>query len=171
MAIAGGELCVFRQRHRLKPIPVMPKKLQLQFFYKIIIVLASIATIGSIFFLIIDVYAHPGRTASDGCHYCRTNCDYWGVPWNTRHCHNGYVPPQTEQTIEEIPVVEQGKIGLGLEERTPFPVVEITDGDTIKIKDDNGDIEKVRIIGIDTPETVHPSKPVECFGKEASNKT
>ena len=25
--------------------------------------------------------AHSGRTASDGCHYCRTNCDKWGVPW------------------------------------------------------------------------------------------
>ena len=34
------------------------------------------------------VSAHPGRTASDGCHYCRTNCDKWGVPWNKRHCHN-----------------------------------------------------------------------------------
>lgn len=33
------------------------------------------------------VFAHPGRTASDGCHYCRTNCDKWGVPWNERHCH------------------------------------------------------------------------------------
>lgn len=22
--------------------------------------------------------AHPGRTAADGCHYCRTNCDKWG---------------------------------------------------------------------------------------------
>ena len=31
--------------------------------------------------------AHPGRTAADGCHYCRTNCDSWGVPWNERHCH------------------------------------------------------------------------------------
>ena len=31
--------------------------------------------------------AHPGRTAADGCHYCRTNCDTWGVPWNERHCH------------------------------------------------------------------------------------
>ena len=36
-----------------------------------------------------QMYAHPGRTASDGCHYCRTNCDKWGVPWNERHCHNG----------------------------------------------------------------------------------
>lgn len=34
-------------------------------------------------------YAHPGRTASDGCHYCRTNCDKWGVPWNERYCHGG----------------------------------------------------------------------------------
>lgn len=35
------------------------------------------------------VDAHPGRTAADGCHYCRTNCDYYGVPWNERHCHGG----------------------------------------------------------------------------------
>ena len=33
-------------------------------------------------------YSHPGRTAADGCHYCRTNCDQWGVEWNVRHCHN-----------------------------------------------------------------------------------
>ncbi len=41
------------------------------------------------------VLAHPGNTASDGCHYCRTRCDYWGVPWNQRHCHGGssYTPP------------------------------------------------------------------------------
>lgn len=32
--------------------------------------------------------AHPGNTAADGCHYCRTNCDKWGVHWNERHCHN-----------------------------------------------------------------------------------
>lgn len=36
-----------------------------------------------------SVIAHPGRTAADGCHYCRTNCDSWGVPWNERHCHEG----------------------------------------------------------------------------------
>lgn len=37
-------------------------------------------------------FSHPGRTASDGCHYCRTNCDKWGVPWNVRHCHNAAEP-------------------------------------------------------------------------------
>lgn len=34
-------------------------------------------------------YAHPGRTAADGCHYCGTNCDRWGVTWNERYCHGG----------------------------------------------------------------------------------
>ena len=32
--------------------------------------------------------AHPGRTASDGCHYCRTNCDKWDLEKDQRHCHN-----------------------------------------------------------------------------------
>lgn len=31
--------------------------------------------------------AHPGRTASDGMHYCRTNCESWGVPYGQRHGH------------------------------------------------------------------------------------
>lgn len=42
-----------------------------------------------------------------------------------------------------------------------------TDGDTLRVRMD-GIEEKVRLIGIDTPESVHPSEPVECFGKEAS---
>lgn len=36
--------------------------------------------------------AHPGNTAADGCHYCRTNCDRWGEAWGERHCHGGYSP-------------------------------------------------------------------------------
>jgi micrococcal nuclease len=47
------------------------------------------------------------------------------------------------------------------------PVVRIIDGDTIQVEID-GQLERVRYIGVDTPETVHPSKPVQCFGKEAS---
>ncbi|MFH1456797.1 MAG: thermonuclease family protein [Patescibacteria group bacterium] len=45
----------------------------------------------------------------------------------------------------------------------------VVDGDTVEFTC-NGKDEKIRIIGIDTPETVHPSKPVQCFGKEASQK-
>ena len=46
-------------------------------------------------------------------------------------------------------------------------VTRVIDGDTIKVEV-GGQIETVRLIGIDTPETVHPRKPVEYFGKEAS---
>ncbi len=45
-------------------------------------------------------------------------------------------------------------------------VINVIDGDTIKIE--GGQV--VRYIGIDTPETTHPSKPVQCYGKEASDK-
>ena len=50
----------------------------------------------------LKVYAHPGNTASDGCHYCRTNCDDWGVEWNERHCHNG-----SESDYEEDSYIEE----------------------------------------------------------------
>jgi micrococcal nuclease len=48
-------------------------------------------------------------------------------------------------------------------------VIRAIDGDTIEV-DIDGSVYKVRYIGIDTPKTVHPSQPVECFGKEASDK-
>jgi len=43
--------------------------------------------------------AHPGNTAADGCHYCRTNCSSWGVGWNVRHCHGGKKSFTTGKTI------------------------------------------------------------------------
>ena len=46
-------------------------------------------------------------------------------------------------------------------------VVRVVDGDTIVVDRGQGP-ERVRYIGVDTPETVHPSKPVEAFGHEAS---
>lgn len=46
-------------------------------------------------------------------------------------------------------------------------VTKVIDGDTIELQ--NG--QRVRLLGIDTPETKDPRRPVGCFGKEASNKT
>jgi len=46
-------------------------------------------------------------------------------------------------------------------------VVEVVDGDTIHVQLPSG-VEKVRIIGIDTPETVDPNRPASCFGAEAT---
>ncbi|HVL52937.1 MAG TPA: thermonuclease family protein, partial [Vitreimonas sp.] len=47
-------------------------------------------------------------------------------------------------------------------------VLRVVDGDTIQIDRGRGP-ERVRYIGVDTPETVHPSKPVEWMGNEASD--
>lgn len=49
-------------------------------------------------------------------------------------------------------------------------VTRVVDGDTAIILID-GVSEKVRLIGVDTPETVDPRKAVQCFGKEASELT
>ncbi len=46
-------------------------------------------------------------------------------------------------------------------------IIRVIDGDTVVLRL-QGEIETVRLIGVDTPETVHPTKPVECFGPEAS---
>ncbi len=49
----------------------------------------------------------------------------------------------------------------------PFAVTKVVDGDTIWVRV-GGDRVKLRLIGIDTPETVDPGEPVGCFGPEAS---
>lgn len=48
-------------------------------------------------------------------------------------------------------------------------VVRVVDGDTVRVLVDGASEDiSVRLIGIDTPETVAPGKPVECFGPEAT---
>ncbi|WP_137789969.1 thermonuclease family protein [Bacillus sp. E(2018)] len=61
---------------------------------------------------------------------------------------------------------------LGSEDgtRIPVKVEKVVDGDTIKVRVD-GKLETVRFLLIDTPESVHPTKPVQPFSKEASTFT
>jgi micrococcal nuclease len=49
-------------------------------------------------------------------------------------------------------------------------VSQVIDGDTVHVTI-GGTTEEIRLIGVDTPETVHPTKPVQCFGPEASQHT
>jgi micrococcal nuclease len=49
-------------------------------------------------------------------------------------------------------------------------VTRVTDGDTVQVLV-AGEKRAVRLIGVDTPETVHPKKPVQFYGKEASDFT
>lgn len=47
-------------------------------------------------------------------------------------------------------------------------VIRVVDGDTIKVLLEPGRYETVRYIGVDTPESVKPDTPVQCFAKQAS---
>ncbi len=49
-------------------------------------------------------------------------------------------------------------------------IIEVIDGDTVVVGLSGRD-ETVRLLGIDTPETKHPTTPPECFGAEASART
>jgi len=51
-----------------------------------------------------------------------------------------------------------------------YRVVQVFDGDTIVVQRGRTR-ETIRLLGIDTPETHHPTKPVQCYGPEASAYT
>lgn len=55
-----------------------------------------------------------------------------------------------------------------IRENIDSTVVKVIDGDTINVQA-NGQAYTIRLIGIDSPETVDPRKTVQCFGKEASD--
>jgi micrococcal nuclease len=60
---------------------------------------------------------------------------------------------------------------VAAQERIPVGLVEVVDGDTLKLDVGGGIVEVVRIVGVDTPETRHPERGVECWGPEASART
>ncbi len=68
---------------------------------------------------------------------------------------------QSAQLMPHKRVIDKTKPTIGL-----VHVARVVDGDTIEIEGG----EHVRYIGMNTPETVDPRRPVQCFGKEASNK-
>lgn len=71
--------------------------------------------------------------------------------------------PLLIQYAQKNQTLQQAQPGL-------YRVTEFSDGDTITV-DMNGIPEKIRFIGVDTPETHDPRKPVQCYGQAASNFT
>lgn len=69
----------------------------------------------------------------------------------------GYLQQPATNTKQ---VIEQSTPGL-------YQVSKFDDGDTIQV-DMEGKKETVRFIGVDTPETHDPRKPIQCFGKAAA---
>ncbi len=76
---------------------------------------------------------------------------------------------QKERTQEPMVIAQtspsEKSLSQEVKDRTVL-VTRIIDGDTIEIEGG----QKIRYIGIDTPETVDPRRPVQCFGIEASNR-
>jgi len=68
--------------------------------------------------------------------------------------------------IPEVDFPQDLKTEKNRSDLVQYEVIRVIDGDTVELK--NG--ERLRYNDIDTPETVHPSKPIECFGPEASAK-
>ncbi|MBQ7196018.1 MAG: thermonuclease family protein [Synergistaceae bacterium] len=99
-------------------------------------------------------FAHPGKLDANGGHYDKETGEY--------HYHKG---PNALQSLE----IRRNTVYKAKVER-------VVDGDTAIISfvfDDGSKYtkERVRFLGVDTPETVHPNKPVQYYGKEASNFT
>ena len=102
---------------------------------------------------------HGGGLDRWGCHHNRKQGGY--------HCHRGKLAGRyfssKAQALKALDKLEPRKYAK--ERPVVWRKVErIIDGDTIVLDGE----ERIRLIGVDTPETVHPTKPVEYFGKEAS---
>jgi micrococcal nuclease len=95
------------------------------------------------------------------------------------HCNPPPPPPEIIRPVRDPGVYRLDVVGLehrqeaDLAEMTRAVVVRHVDGDTVYVSIPRPPrgvrrYESVRFIGVDTPETVHPKKTVERFGKEAS---
>ena len=98
--------------------------------------------------------AHPGKLDSKGGHVDKETGEY--------HYHKG---PNALESLE----IRRNTLYKAKIER-------VVDGDTAIVSfifPDGKRYQKqrVRFLGVNTPETVHPNKPVEYYGKEASNFT
>lgn len=87
--------------------------------------------------------------------------------------------PETskQESVSQSPVPGEQPVKTQLPASEPdetekilVQVTRVVDGDTIEVNF-NGEAERVRLIGIDTPETVHPNRGEEPYGREASNFT
>lgn len=78
------------------------------------------------------------------------------------------IPVIEDKSVVETNIIKSVSTSTQVSLKT-YDVIKVVDGDTIDVSI-NGKTERIRLIGINTPETVDPRKPVECFGREASDK-
>lgn len=119
--------------------------------------------------LIPNVYASSGTIKQNGVIKC--DGKYYGYHGSPKHWHivekkDGKWVVKDKETVQEPSCyadITNEKITVTLEK--------CVDGDTAKFKTSSGKVHTTRFLAIDTPESVHPTKAVEAFGKEASEYT
>ncbi len=73
------------------------------------------------------------------------------------------------QNVSPVGAIHELPLPAAASTSTNAFVIRAVDGDTLLVRFDGETEEsRIRLLGINTPETVDPRKPVECFGKEAS---
>ncbi len=81
------------------------------------------------------------------------------------------LPAKPEVSASELLSNGEKIINPDFINQTNAVVVRVVDGDTLvaKFDSDSSQDQKVRLLGVNTPETVDPRREVECFGQEASS--
>ena len=107
-------------------------------------------------------------TTTRGCsRLCKSYTEGCGGTMSpSRDYSSPVLPSQQLAPTSQIPMIPS-KDFTGM---TAYEVVRVIDGDTVVLLME-GKATTVRLIGVDTPETVHPQKTVEHYGKEASRFT
>ena len=145
---------------------------------KVIIIVLILAT-----FFNIRVYAHGGNITGwnnkNSTEITEYNGKYYGYHKQNKVRHYHQVEWNEEeqkwQIIKSAVYYDENfniinTIDDTSDEKIKVTYSESVDGDTAKFELDGKEIT-VRFLGIDTPETVHPTKGEEPYGKEASNYT
>lgn len=106
--------------------------------------------------------AHSGRTASDGCHYCRTNCASYGYVTGTRHCHNGVSSvPAVKYEAPKTSVVEtkepEKQVENEIEEKEPV----VSNNEEVSAPVVKYEAPKIPVV-----ETKEPEKQIESKVEE-----
>ena len=66
-------------------------------------------------------------------------------------------------------VIQVPRLSRNLQQHQPgmYRVVQVNDGDTLTVAR-SGQVDQVRMLGVNTPEIHHPEKPVQCYGSRAA---
>jgi micrococcal nuclease len=130
-------------------------------------------------FLGVPAFGHPGRLDSNGGHYNRKTGEYHyhrgpnagtSAPSKSTTSSPAKTTPAPKKATQQAPK-KTTQTEVAANSLYYVRVTRVVDGDTLEVAFSDTQKEKVRMIGVDTPETVHPKKEVQFYGKEASDFT